>query len=186
MTMALSSQLLRMGASPSAVFSSTSQYRGTTSPPRSFFPLSFLRISSFCQTHGSFSIAKPVTAMCWDEHHINPAKPKHSTRTGVTHDMMAPIISVTDDPTPKVDSSLPQGATEEDAMYMRMCVELAKQALGKTSPNPMVGCVIVKDGKIVGRGFHPKAGEPHAEVNISIILQIEIWLLLQGILVILK
>ena len=78
---------------------------------------------------------------------------------------MAPVISVAEDPTPKVDSRLPQGATEEDAMYMRMCVELAKQALGKTSPNPMVGCVIVKDGEIVGRGFHPKAGEPHAEVK---------------------
>lgn len=61
-----------------------------------------------------------------------------------------------------------QGATmeEEDAKYMRMCVALAKQAMGHTSPNPMVGCVIVKNGKVVGRGFHPKAGEPHAEVRL--------------------
>lgn len=61
--------------------------------------------------------------------------------------------------------TLPQGAPEVDASYMRMCVELAKEAAGKTSPNPIVGCVIVKDGRIVGRGFHPKAGEPHAEVT---------------------
>ncbi|KAG5406822.1 hypothetical protein IGI04_012941 [Brassica rapa subsp. trilocularis] len=47
---------------------------------------------------------------------------------------------------------------------MRKCVELAQRAMGCTSPNPMVGCVIVKDGKIVGQGFHPKAGQPHAEV----------------------
>uniref|UniRef100_A0A1J3G3V6 Riboflavin biosynthesis protein PYRD, chloroplastic n=1 Tax=Noccaea caerulescens TaxID=107243 RepID=A0A1J3G3V6_NOCCA len=55
-------------------------------------------------------------------------------------------------------------ADYDDAFYMRKCVELAKRAIGCTSPNPMVGCVIVKDGKIVGEGFHPKAGQPHAEV----------------------
>lgn len=53
----------------------------------------------------------------------------------------------------------------DDGYYMRRCVELAKKAIGCTSPNPMVGCVIVKDGKIVGEGFHPKAGQPHAEVK---------------------
>ncbi|ERM95024.1 hypothetical protein AMTR_s00009p00240120 [Amborella trichopoda] len=52
----------------------------------------------------------------------------------------------------------------DDGFYMRRCVEVAKKAIGCTSPNPMVGCVIVKDGKIVGEGFHPKAGQPHAEV----------------------
>lgn len=56
-------------------------------------------------------------------------------------------------------------ADYDDAFYMRKCVELAKRAIGCTSPNPMVGCVIVKDGKIVGEGFHPKAGQPHAEVT---------------------
>lgn len=43
-------------------------------------------------------------------------------------------------------------------------MEIARKGIGCTSPNPMVGCVIVKDGKIVGEGFHPKAGQPHAEV----------------------
>ncbi|CAA0842588.1 Riboflavin biosynthesis protein PYRD-chloroplastic [Striga hermonthica] len=52
----------------------------------------------------------------------------------------------------------------DDGYYMRRCVELAKKAIGSTSPNPMVGCVIVNGGKIVGQGFHPKAGQPHAEV----------------------
>ncbi|GFZ06859.1 cytidine/deoxycytidylate deaminase family protein [Actinidia rufa] len=52
----------------------------------------------------------------------------------------------------------------DDGFYMRRCVELARKAIGCTSPNPMVGCVIVKDGKIVGEGFHPKAGQSHAEV----------------------
>lgn len=47
---------------------------------------------------------------------------------------------------------------------MQRCLELARQAAGRTSPNPLVGCVIVQDGEIVGEGFHPKAGEPHAEV----------------------
>ncbi|XP_022735324.1 riboflavin biosynthesis protein PYRD, chloroplastic-like [Durio zibethinus] len=53
---------------------------------------------------------------------------------------------------------------DDDGFYMRRCVVLARRAIGCTSPNPMVGCVIVKDGKIVGEGFHPKAGQPHAEV----------------------
>ncbi len=52
-----------------------------------------------------------------------------------------------------------------DGVWMRRCLELAKKALGQTAPNPLVGCVIVKDGKVVGEGFHPKAGQPHAEVN---------------------
>ncbi|WP_231943535.1 bifunctional diaminohydroxyphosphoribosylaminopyrimidine deaminase/5-amino-6-(5-phosphoribosylamino)uracil reductase RibD [Calothrix sp. NIES-3974] len=47
---------------------------------------------------------------------------------------------------------------------MRRCLELALKAKGCTSPNPMVGAVVVRDGKVVGEGFHPKAGEPHAEV----------------------
>ncbi len=53
---------------------------------------------------------------------------------------------------------------EFDRAMMRRCLELARRALGKTSPNPLVGAVIVKDGKIVGEGFHPGAGQPHAEV----------------------
>ncbi len=47
---------------------------------------------------------------------------------------------------------------------MRRCIALAKQAWGKTAPNPLVGAVIVKDGEIVGEGFHPGVGQPHAEV----------------------
>lgn len=52
----------------------------------------------------------------------------------------------------------------DDGFYIRRCVEIARKAIGCTRPNPMVGCVIVKDGKVVGEGFHPKAGQPHAEV----------------------
>ncbi len=47
---------------------------------------------------------------------------------------------------------------------MSKCLELAKKAQGKTSPNPLVGSVVVKNGVIIGEGFHPKAGQPHAEV----------------------
>ena len=48
---------------------------------------------------------------------------------------------------------------------MLEALHLARQAWGQTSPNPMVGAVVVKDGKIVGRGYHHKAGTPHAEVH---------------------
>lgn len=49
--------------------------------------------------------------------------------------------------------------------YMLRCIELAKKGAGYVSPNPMVGCVIVKNGKIIGEGFHQKYGEAHAEIN---------------------
>ena len=47
---------------------------------------------------------------------------------------------------------------------MKMALSLAEQGRGWTSPNPMVGAVVVKDGNVVGQGFHQKAGGPHAEV----------------------
>lgn len=49
--------------------------------------------------------------------------------------------------------------------YMQQAIELAKKGLGNVAPNPMVGCVIVKDETIVATGFHQKYGEAHAEVN---------------------
>lgn len=49
--------------------------------------------------------------------------------------------------------------------YMHRCIQLALNAVGNTSPNPMVGSVIVYDDRIIGEGYHTKAGEPHAEVN---------------------
>ncbi len=51
-----------------------------------------------------------------------------------------------------------------DHDYMRRALELAARGLYTTTPNPRVGCVIVRDGAIVGEGFHERAGEPHAEV----------------------
>ncbi len=52
----------------------------------------------------------------------------------------------------------------EDIKYMKMALELAKQGKGYTSPNPAVGCVLVKDGAVISTGYHQKAGTPHAEV----------------------
>lgn len=51
-----------------------------------------------------------------------------------------------------------------DRFYMGLALELAARAVGRTSPNPLVGAVVAKDGRIIGRGFHVRAGEPHAEV----------------------
>ena len=55
--------------------------------------------------------------------------------------------------------------TEKDREYMNRALELAAQALGRTSPNPVVGAVVVNNGKIVGEGYHHQAGTPHAEVH---------------------
>jgi len=53
---------------------------------------------------------------------------------------------------------------QTDRRYMKIALELAARARGRTSPNPMVGAVVVKDDHIVGQGYHIRAGTPHAEV----------------------
>ncbi|SMP31251.1 bifunctional diaminohydroxyphosphoribosylaminopyrimidine deaminase/5-amino-6-(5-phosphoribosylamino)uracil reductase RibD [Chryseobacterium profundimaris] len=53
----------------------------------------------------------------------------------------------------------------QDELYIKRCIELANKALGHTYPNPLVGSVIVHDNKIIGEGYHHKAGENHAEIN---------------------
>lgn len=52
-----------------------------------------------------------------------------------------------------------------DELYMQRCLQLAGMAEGHTSPNPMVGAVVVCDGRIIGEGYHRRCGEAHAEVN---------------------
>jgi len=53
----------------------------------------------------------------------------------------------------------------EKEKYINQTFQLAKKALGKTSPNPLVGALVVKDGEVWGEGYHQKAGAPHAEIN---------------------
>ena len=53
----------------------------------------------------------------------------------------------------------------EDKLYMLRCIQLAKNGQMTTAPNPMVGAVIVCDGRIIGEGYHVRCGEAHAEVN---------------------
>jgi diaminohydroxyphosphoribosylaminopyrimidine deaminase/5-amino-6-(5-phosphoribosylamino)uracil reductase len=55
--------------------------------------------------------------------------------------------------------------SDDDTTYMRRALRLAARAAGRTSPNPMVGTVVVRGGEVVGEGYHRAAGEPHAEVN---------------------
>ena len=61
-----------------------------------------------------------------------------------------------------MDTAAPLHAT--DRYYMMLAIEQAKRGLYTTRPNPAVGCIVVKDGQIIGQGFHPKAGQGHAEV----------------------
>ena len=53
----------------------------------------------------------------------------------------------------------------EEEKYMLRCIQLAQNGLCNAAPNPMVGAVIVCDGKIIGEGYHVRCGEAHAEVN---------------------
>ncbi|HYE69283.1 MAG TPA: bifunctional diaminohydroxyphosphoribosylaminopyrimidine deaminase/5-amino-6-(5-phosphoribosylamino)uracil reductase RibD, partial [Anaerovoracaceae bacterium] len=52
-----------------------------------------------------------------------------------------------------------------DRFYMKRALELAEKGVGKTNPNPLVGAVIVKEGRIIGEGWHERYGQAHAEVN---------------------
>ena len=54
---------------------------------------------------------------------------------------------------------------DSDSHYMARAIALAEKGFYTTDPNPRVGCVIVKDGNIIGEGWHQRAGEPHAEIN---------------------
>ncbi len=53
----------------------------------------------------------------------------------------------------------------DDVFYMRQAIELARKGIGFTSPNPLVGSVIVRDGRIIGQGYHGRYGDKHAEVE---------------------
>ncbi|MGS0524021.1 bifunctional diaminohydroxyphosphoribosylaminopyrimidine deaminase/5-amino-6-(5-phosphoribosylamino)uracil reductase RibD [Zobellia nedashkovskayae] len=63
------------------------------------------------------------------------------------------------------NKTLPQNTFSKDEAYMLRCLEIAKNGLGTTAPNPMVGAVIVHEDKIIGEGFTSPYGGPHAEVN---------------------
>lgn len=62
-----------------------------------------------------------------------------------------------------IPPSYPHGCSPEEERFMRRAIELAEQGRGYTSPNPLVGAVIVKDGRIIGEGYHALCGGPHAE-----------------------
>ena len=59
--------------------------------------------------------------------------------------------------------TLKPGQRAQDEAFMARALELAARGLGWTSPNPLVGAVIVKDGRVVGEGWHTAYGQPHAE-----------------------
>ncbi len=54
---------------------------------------------------------------------------------------------------------------KQDKQFMRLALKEARKGMGRTSPNPCVGAVIVKNGQVIGKGYHKKAGTPHAEIN---------------------
>ena len=62
----------------------------------------------------------------------------------------------------------PDDDTTLDTARMRRALALARRALGDTSPNPMVGAVLVRDGRVIGEGWHRGAGTPHAEAGTRI------------------
>ena len=64
----------------------------------------------------------------------------------------------------EASASTGMNQNEQDQYWMQRAIVLSAQALYSTKPNPNVGCVIVQNGQMIGEGFHPRAGQPHAEV----------------------
>jgi diaminohydroxyphosphoribosylaminopyrimidine deaminase/5-amino-6-(5-phosphoribosylamino)uracil reductase len=58
---------------------------------------------------------------------------------------------------------MPAATPEQDALFMRRAIRLAMNGRGRVEPNPMVGCVIVRDGRVIGEAYHQRFGGPHAE-----------------------
>src|SRR5256885_2004526 len=56
-------------------------------------------------------------------------------------------------------------SNSQDADFMRRAIDLAMRGRGSVEPNPMVGCVIVKEGRVIGEGYHQEFGGAHAEPN---------------------
>ncbi len=82
-------------------------------------------------------------------------------------DVPAPGDPATPNPNAESSPAAAPGASPGsplDRAMIQRCLTLARKALGQTAPNPLVGSVIVREGDIVGEGFHPGAGQPHAEV----------------------
>jgi diaminohydroxyphosphoribosylaminopyrimidine deaminase/5-amino-6-(5-phosphoribosylamino)uracil reductase len=65
----------------------------------------------------------------------------------------------------KLAKSNVQTPTPSDLDFMRLALRLARRGFGRTSPNPMVGAVLVRDGAVIGQGWHRRAGAPHAEIE---------------------
>src|SRR3954452_5275705 len=60
---------------------------------------------------------------------------------------------------------MPAVSDERDIQFLRRALRLAMNGRGRVEPNPMVGCVIVKNGRVIGEGYHQEFGGPHAEPN---------------------
>ena len=65
----------------------------------------------------------------------------------------------------EAQGAAPAALGADDARFMRRAIELAWRGWGWTNPNPLVGCVLVRDGRIIGEGWHEKCGQAHAERN---------------------
>lgn len=66
---------------------------------------------------------------------------------------------------PRATVKKPPRSSDLDTSFMKLALRLARKAFGRTAPNPMVGAVLVKGGRIIGRGWHRRAGGPHAEIE---------------------
>ena len=100
-----------------------------------------------------------------DATHLHKISPAHDDATHL-HKKFTETKFVYNTFTLKIFSQFQKGAAKiSHSVYMKRELELAARGLRKTSPNPMVGCVIVKEGRIIGEGWHHQYGHSHAEIE---------------------
>src|SRR3954447_11060741 len=136
--------------------------RQDTEPERSQRPLAAQVSGLLCQRTTRSPRVVTVVACAVTAGHANSATT--AAKVSLLTQVILPPVSTT---RPLVtltrESMNALAATERDLKHLYRAIELAAQAQGRTSPNPLVGAVIVKGDRTIGEGYHEAAGQPHAE-----------------------
>src|SRR6266513_4215091 len=137
-------------------------------PPHAWMPLQIFagRASSGSSRHSCLNFAlRPSSARFSPPQWHADSKSIVQTSSRIVRSEKGPLVQLTRESTsdPELEKMAQMAGSERDTRHLMRAIELAGEARGMTSPNPLVGAVVVKEDRVIGEGFHMAAGEPHAE-----------------------